>query len=246
MKREMATKPVIGLNCDISPPASRDRTGARMDLAWCYAEAVEKAGGVPVLLAPVEDPALIPAQLAPVRGVILVGGPDYDPALYGAKPHPSHSPLHPLRAAYDLKLAQAVLGRRLPLLAICGGLQLVNIVLGGSLEQHLPEAPGVTLPHDGQPGPFVHDVNVEPGSRLAAIAGTATLAVNSSHHQAVACPGRGLHVTARSTDGVIEALETDHPGDFLVAVQWHPERLMAYPRHLALFKALVEAAKPAS
>lgn len=235
-------KPVIGLNCDIALRQDKGRDHARIELWQSYATAVEKAGGVPVLLPPVDDPALIQEQLALLRGLVLVGGRDYDPGLYDAKPHSMHDPLNPVRTAYDLKLAHAALERRLPILAICGGLQLANIVLGGSLEQHLPEAPGVTLTHDGQPDTLAHEVNVEPDSDLAAITGGPTLPVNSSHHQAVSRLGRRLRVTARSTDGVIEAFETARAGDFLIAVQWHPERLVAYPRHLALFQALVRAA----
>lgn len=235
-------KPVIGLNCDIALRQSGGRDQTRIELWLDYAAAVEMAGGLPVLLPPVEDPALIQAQLALVQGLVLVGGRDYDPAAYGGKPHPKYNPLHPIRNDYDMKLAGAALERRIPLLAICGGLQLINIALGGTLEQHLPEAPGVTLGHDGKPDILAHEVNVEPGSRLAAITGALTLSVNSSHHQAASRLGRGLRVTARSKDGVIEAFETVRNGDFLLAVQWHPERLTACPAHLALFEALVRAA----
>lgn len=237
-------KPVIGLNGDVALREGKGRDQPRVELWQSYAAAVETAGGVPVLLPPVEGADLIPAQLALVQGLILVGGRDYDPALYGCEPHPMTNPLHPLRVAYDLKLANAALRQRLPLLGICGGLQLVNIVLGGSLERHLPDLPDATVQHDGQPDTIAHEVAIAPDSRLAGIVGAATLAVNSSHHQAAARLGRGLRVAARSTDGVIEAIETDPAvGGFLLCVQWHPERLTGHPQHLALFKALLAACR---
>ena len=231
-------KPIIGLNCGVS---LRD-TGLRMEITQTYTQAVEMAGGIPMLLAATEDNDLAREQVGLLNGLVLIGGSDYDPALYGEAPHPKTKPSHDARTAYDVKVVNAAWERRLPTLGICAGLQIVNIVRGGTLHQHVPEMPGVTKEHGGHLRDDAHDVIIEKGSRLAAVVGEAPLPVNSTHHQAVARIGRGLCVTARSTDGVIETLESTNPDDFLICVQWHPERLVDRPRHLALFKALVQAA----
>lgn len=236
-------KPVIGLNCDIALREADGKKRPKIELWLNYAAAVEKAGGVPVLLPPIDDDGRIRDQLAPLHGAVLVGGGDYDPALYDAQPHPRDEPLNPIREAYDLKLTDAILERGIPLLAICGGMQLVNIRLGGRLEQHLADLPGGKLWHDGRSGTSTHEITITAGSRLATITGATKLAVNSTHHQAVSVPGRGLVISARSADGIIEALEIPPAAGFLICVQWHPERLADQPKQLALFEALIDAAR---
>jgi putative glutamine amidotransferase len=231
--------PVVGLNCDL---ATRDGE-SRIELWRDYALAVEAAGGTPVLLPPTRDPAHAATHLAMVQGLVLVGGRDYSPRRYGAAPHPRTVPLDPEREAYDVALARAALRARTPLLAICGGLQLVNIALGGDLMQHVPDLAGARIRHDAGRGEAAHEIAVAPGSRLAAIVGAGRLVVNSSHHQAAGRVGRGLRVAARSDDGVIEALESRAAGRFLICVQWHPERLPEVPAHRALFEALVRACR---
>lgn len=231
-------RPIIGMNCDV---ALRDAK-SRIELLQSYAQAVELAGGIPILLPPTEDGDLIRAQVGMIGGLLLIGGADYDPMLYGSEPHPMVVPMNITRAAYDVKLADLALRRALPVLGICAGLQLVNILRGGSLHQHLPEVPEITIKHAGCLNDDVHNVAVEPGSRLAAVVGELQLAVNSTHHQAAARIGRDLRVCARSADGVVEALESTQSDEFLLCVQWHPERLVNQPRHLALFEALVQAA----
>jgi len=230
-------KPAIGLNCDLALHDARPK----LEIWQSYTAAVELAGGTPVLLPVSDNPAHIDEQLDIVDGLVLIGGKDYDPELYGAARHEKTEAVHPARQFYDLELARAAIRRKVPILAICGGCQLVNIVCGGDLTQHLPDILGAGDPHTGKPEELVHEIDIEPGSMLARIVGTERMAVNSTHHQAAKKIGGGLQVVARSPGGVIEALESK--GDaFLLCVQWHPERLAAdHPRHLALIAALVEA-----
>jgi len=230
-------KPTIGLNCDLALHDDHPR----LEIWQSYTAAVELAGGTPVLLPATGNPGHIDEQLDIVDGLVLIGGKDYDPELYGAARHEKTETVHPARQFYDLELARAAIRRKVPILAICGGCQLVNIVCGGDLMQHLPDAPDAAETHTGQPDALVHEIDIEPGSMLARIVETERMAVNSTHHQAVKKVGGGLQVVARSPGGVIEALESK--GDaFLLCVQWHPERLAAnHPRHLTLFGALVEA-----
>ncbi len=231
-------RPIIGLNCDVALYGER----LRIELWQGYAQAVERAGGMPILLPPTNDDDLIQAQIGLISGLVLIGGADYDPSLYGAELHPKTALVQATRGAYDFKLANAALQQKLPTLGICGGMQLVNIVRGGILHTHLPDVVGDEVRHAVASVTDAHEVTIETGSRLAAAVGKSRLTVNSSHHQAVARIGRGLHVTARSVlDNVIEAIESTEADEFLLCLQWHPERLIDRPQHLALFEALVQA-----
>lgn len=234
------TRPRIGVNCDVVNDGAPDE---KLCLNWSYADAVLRAGGRPVLLAPVDDQGLVAEQLDGLDGLLLTGGRDYDPAFYGQEPHPKTRLLPPRRVAYDLALATAALGRGMPTLGVCGGAQLVNIALGGTLIQHIPsQVPGAVRHARAPGGRTLHTVNVEADSRLAGIVGPGELETNSSHHQAIDEAAAGLRIVARASDGVVEAAEgTGEP--FLLAVQWHPERLLERPRHAALFRALVDAAR---
>ena len=232
-------KPAIGLDCDLKlrGPARRQR----LEIWRSYADAVELAGGVPVILPTTENPGHIDEQLDVIDGLVLIGGMDLSPKFYGARKHPKTRTMHPSRQFYDIELARAAIRRRVPILAVCAGLQLVNVVCGGDLIQHLPDTLDPGSPHRENTGEFTHEVTVEPGSDLARIIAADRLTVNSSHHQAVGKVGAEMDVSARSSDGVIEALESKGEA-FLMCVQWHPERLAAgHPQHLALFEALVEA-----
>lgn len=232
-------KPIIGMNGNVILKENKLKT----EIHQTYAQAIETAGGIPVLLPLTTDDDVISAQIDLIEGLVLIGGADYDPKLYHSKPHPKTVLQNPARIAYDLKLMKAASQQGLPMLGICAGLQLVNIIRGGTLNQHVPEMSGITEEHSGHLRDDAHDVTIEAMTRLAAIVGKEKLAVNSTHHQAAAHIGRGLRISARSTEGVIEAIESTEPDEFLLCVQWHPERLIDRPRHLAIFQALVEAAK---
>ena len=180
--------------------------------------AIERAGGVPLLL-PRVAAARAAAQVAPLAALVLSGGHDVDAALYGREPVPEMEGVDPARDAWELALIAAARERGLPILGVCRGAQLLNVERGGSLHRHLDAADAHRLDMldpDGR-----HDVRAVPGTVLAGVLGTEPLAVASYHHQAVDLPGRGARVSAWAPDGVIEAIEL-HDGSEL-GVQWHPE-----------------------
>ncbi len=226
--------PLIGLNADFHPTERGEIVG----LSSAYTEAVVRAGGTPLILPPlITDFAVLLERL---DGLILTGGLDLPPEWYGQEAHPNTRLADRRRLKSDRALVEAALSRCIPILAICMGCQLLNVALRGDLIQDIPTQVEGALPH--APRETFHRVRIEPGSRLAGIVGRTDLEVNSSHHQAVRRPGRGLRAVAWAPDGVIEAVEGDGER-FLLGVQWHPERLHERPEHLALFRALVQAAE---
>jgi putative glutamine amidotransferase len=207
-----------------------------------YVDAVRLGGGVPIILPPGE--AQPEKLLDLVDGLIIAGGGDLSPALYGGAPHESVYDVSDERDSFELDLTRAALGRAdVPLLCICRGLQLLDLVCGGSLHVHLPDAFGERVVHRLPPRlPTLHPVRVEPGSRLAEILGGSELQTCSWHHQAVDRIGTDLEPVAWSADGVVEALEhTRHP--WCIAVQWHPEMQLDQPQAQRLFRAFVAAAE---
>jgi gamma-glutamyl-gamma-aminobutyrate hydrolase PuuD len=199
-----------------------------------YVEATERAGGCAVLLPPQATGA--EEVLDRIDGLVLTGGADVDPARYGEVPAERTSAPRVQRDEWEIALARAALRRDLPLLAICRGLQVLNVALGGSLHQHLPDVAG----HEGhQPEPGVFgsvDVHIALGTRTAELIGR-RLRVSCHHHQALARLAPGLKVTGRADDGTVEAVEV--PGQaFAIGVQWHPEENSQDGR---LFAALASA-----
>jgi gamma-glutamyl-gamma-aminobutyrate hydrolase PuuD len=200
-----------------------------------YVDAVERAGGRPVLVPPSDDG--VEETLTALDGMVFSGGADVDPALYGAVAHPETDSPQVRRDAGELALLEAALERDLPTLAICRGVQLLNVARGGDLVQHLPEEVASDT-HKQVPGTFgEHPVDVKAGTRLAAIVGDRG-DVASHHHQALGRLGDGLVETAWAEDGTLEAVE-DPSQRFTLGVQWHPEA----GEDDALFEALVEEAR---
>jgi putative glutamine amidotransferase len=198
-----------------------------------YADAVRAAGAEPVLISPEH-----PADLGALDGLLLSGGLDLNPALYGQDKHPEADEPNDARDRMEMGLLHEALERDVPVLAICRGMQLFNVEHGGTLQQHMT---GHQL-HPEDRGEPAHGVNVEAGSRLAAILGGDRAAVNSRHHQAVDRVGEGLVVSARAEDGTVEALERADKR-FAVAVQWHPEDQAAGDAvQRRLFEEFVKAA----
>lgn len=229
------SKPLIGITT-----YGRDERG-RYTLPADYVDAVERAGAVPVLIPP--SPANAARYLDLVDGLVLAGGGDLDPAHYGGAAHETLYSVDVDRDALELELARRLVARRQPTLAICRGLQVLNVALGGSLIEHLPAVVGEGVLHRAPPRePTPHAVRVEPGSRLAAITGATGFAPMSWHHQAIRALAPGLEVVARAPDGTIEAVEMPaHP--WLIAVQWHPElTAQREPAQQRLFDALAAAA----
>ena len=236
-------RPRIGLTSEFT----QNEKDTYACLRFPYVRAVRRAGGLPVILPPL-PPGEAAEAVEHLDGLLLTGGDDLSPAVSGGGGRRAgETPLHPRRERWDLALAAAAVRAERPLLALCLGLQELSTVLGGTLIRSIPEEVPGALPHKRGPGTRgdpLHPVRVEKGSRLHRLLGP-ELRVNSSHIQAVRRPGRGLRVTARAPDGVIEALEGE--GDaFLLGVQWHPERMEGSPEQERLFRALVEAAAGAS
>jgi putative glutamine amidotransferase len=247
---DLVMRPLIGVTTsevrrseDVRQTRQGEPPQREMALGLKYLHAVEAAGGLPVVLPPLEPEAVRPL-LAHLSGICLSGGPDLDPGSYGQREHPELGPIEPEVDRFELALARLAWREGLPVLAICRGAQALNVARGGTLVQHLPDEPGVTLDHrQSEPGEQpTHPVEVSDGSLVARLMGTRRPEVNSFHHQAAARLGRGLRVVGRSPDGVVEAIEAaDRP--FVVGVQWHAECLADREEQAALFEGLVAAAQ---
>lgn len=207
-----------------------------------YVDAVRRAGGRPALVLPGDDTP--PEELLKrFDALLLVGGGDVDPARYGHEPHATIYGLEPDRDDLETELLHTADRTGLPTLAICRGMQVMNVAFGGTLIQHLPDLDAY-LPHGTPSGRdhLAHDVKAAPGSRLAEAAGAEVLTCSTHHHQGVDRLGEGLAATGWSEDGLVEAVERD--GGWMLGVQWHPEDTASEdPRQQALFDALVEEAR---
>jgi putative glutamine amidotransferase len=209
-------------------------------LPWTYVASVRDSGGYPMLLPPGGDVAEAEATVSVLDGVIIAGGGDIDPAIYGASRHPKTEANVPDRDAWELAIAEACVRQGVPLLGICRGAQMLNVACGGTLHQHVPDLVG----HAGHTGPTIgysaHKVRITSGSILQSIMpGGDFFDVPTHHHQAVDEVGTGLMAVAWADDGIIEGIESTTPGEFLVGVQWHPEQGDDH----RLFRALVEMAE---
>lgn len=189
-----------------------------------YAHAVQRAGGRPLLLCPDPEDAEDPSEVLDLVDALIVtgGAGDINPALYGQERHPETGPIQDERDAYELALVRKALEREVPILGICRGMEILNVVYGGDLEQHLPDVLGHEE-HRHTPGTYSdHDVRLEPGSLAARAAGEERSQVKSHHHQGVREIGSGLAVTGWADDDTVEALE-DPSCPFVLGVLWHPE-----------------------
>ncbi len=209
-------------------------------LPYAYVEQVARAGGVPLLLPPVDSPDLARAAaacVAPLHALLLAGGPDIDPRHYAAQRQLATVEVRPQRDAWELALLDAALERDIPVLGICRGAQLLNIARGGTLHQHLPEEIG----HEGhRPAPAEYgpvEITLEPDALPGSLLGS-RISVPCYHHQAIDGLGRGLAVTARALDGTVEAVQLAGRA-FVIGVQWHPEQ----DTDRRLFDALIAAAR---
>lgn len=213
-----------------------------MTLGLAYMRAVERAGGLPVALAPLGTDS-VESLLEHLAGLLITGGPDLDPSCYGAERHAELGPTDSGVDAFEIALCKHGDARAMPMLGICRGAQVLNVSRQGTLYQHVPDVYGSALQHrQSEPGDqSTHEVRLAADSRLAEIVGAGPLAVNSFHHQAIEHLGTGLRPVAWSQDDLIEAVE-DVDGRYVLGVQWHAETLVERPEHLALFERLVEAA----
>jgi putative glutamine amidotransferase len=232
-------KPLIGITM------RQELETGRFYLARFYSEAVEAAGGVPVQIPLIPNPSYIEAVAERLDGVLLPGSAsDVDPQLYGREPHARLGSVHPLRDETDLLILKIVEERRLPLFAICYGLQVWNVSRGGTLIQDIESEVPKALKHEqGAPRERAsHSLKLRAESLLGSLSGKESVLVNSHHHQALEQIGRDLHATAWSTDGLVEAVEDTRVGRWAVGVQWHPE--MGWERDelsKSLFRSFIEA-----
>ncbi len=231
--------PVIGLTTYLDQAQTGVWDVRASFLPAVYFQGITAAGGVAVLLPPQPvDPDIAERVLDGLDGLVITGGKDVDPGAYGQQPHPATDQPGGQRDAWEFALLDRALKRDLPVLGICRGAQVLNVALGGTLHQHLPDVIGHSRHRAGNAAFTTLPVRTVPGTRLAGLVGDSVDA-RCYHHQAIAELGEGLIVSAWDTDGVIEALEL--PGDTLVlAVQWHPEASLD---DLRLFSAIVEAAR---
>jgi putative glutamine amidotransferase len=227
-----------------APTPEGEPAQQEMALGLRYLRAIQAVGGVPVVVPPIREEGLLESLLDRVSGLCLSGGPDLDPDAYGALRHGMLGPTWRDLDDCELALARLADRRQMPILAICRGLQAVNVARGGTLDQHLPDHPAQLINHrQTEPGEqATHWVSLIATSALAEIAGSHRFKVNSFHHQAAAELGEGLLVTGRADDGTIESVEASDR-DFLIGVQWHAEALTADPGQRALFGAFTDAAR---
>lgn len=245
----MPSPPMIGLtgyHIQPSEPVGgrvRGQAGQAFSLiSHDYVEGIRRCGGVPVAVPLVRDELLLRAVVERLDGLLLTGGEDLDPWVYGQTPSPKLGRVDPARDEFELALADLAFQVGLPVLAICRGMQLVNVLLGGTLYQDIGDGREPPIDHAGPHGPRwyrVHDVALLPGSILHELFGAERVRTNSFHHQAIDRLGRGLKVIAQAPDGVIEGVALEQSEDFL-GVQWHPEMMASeYEEGLVPFRWLI-------
>jgi len=232
-------KPLIGIGSDLHlTPGKRDRAFAYTS----YIESLRRAGAVPVIIPP--QPENAADVVAGLDGLLLAGGDDCDPAVYGEERHATCEPMDVRRQDNDLALARAAREHGVPTLGICLGMQVMNVAAGGTLIQDIASQFETEVEHVSDPEDRArHDVMIDGGTKLAAIVGArAEMNVNSSHHQAIRKVGDGLRAAAHAPDGIVEGLE-DPSLPFYVGVQWHPEDMSGEDSAASIFGAFIEEAR---
>jgi putative glutamine amidotransferase len=244
-------RPLIGVTTSevrraesINPTPRGEPPRVEMALGLTYLKAIEAAGALPLVIPPLAHDAVEPL-LDRLDGMCLSGGPDLDPELYGARPHPELGPVEADLDRFELAIARRADARQMPILAICRGMQALNVVRGGTLNQHIPDLPGVIPHRQREPGDVpTHRIRICPDTRLERVLGVRELDVNSFHHQAIERLGQDLEETATATDGTVEAVE-DPSRHYVIGVQWHAEAMTNRETEARLFESFVEACRRA-
>lgn len=235
----LVTKPIIGINCDFKA-ADRSKPGFAY-LAAGYFQSILSAGGIPVVVPPMDDPESIARVLDHVEGFMMIGGGDLDPRNDGFMLHSSVRPMDPVRETSDRLLVAEIAERRVPLLAIGAGMQLLNIQQGGNLFLHIKEDLPAAVPHlDPHDPNHRHTLEVESDSLVGRVFGDGEIRVSSRHHMAIDEVAPGFRVTARCPDGVIEAIESEMMDWFAVGTQFHPECAAASALDVRIFEEFIE------
>lgn len=232
-------RPLIGITM------SFDYDNKTAKLREKYITAVERAGGIPVAVPPLQDKGVLNTIVQKLDGIILSGGPDIDPSCYNQLPHPRLGNICPRRDQSEIYIAAEFMKRSKPILGICRGIQVINVAMGGTLCQDIPSCIKGSIQHM-QVAPRWHKSHeieiIDMDSLLYKIIGKRRIKVNSFHHQSVDRPAPGLKITATAPDGVVEAVESK-AGNFCIGIQWHPEDLTDDMEHMRLFEYIINAAK---
>lgn len=229
-----SARPLIGMGCD-NETGKREYSKCNAD----YYDAVYAAGGLPLLVPTINDEAYCREVVRRVDGLLLPGGDDVHPDLFGRELHPKAKLMPRRRQEADLKLIHAALEADLPLLGVCYAAQIINVALGGDMIQDIEDETDTQLPHKRVwPETAFHDIIVEPDSLLHGILGAERLETNSAHHQANLTLSAPLVASAKAPDGIIEAVESTRHR-FVLGVQWHPERIVDRPEQFRIFQRLV-------
>jgi putative glutamine amidotransferase len=236
----MSKKPLIGLSTDFVA-ATHDRPAYSLICAGYY-DCIANAGGIPLIVPPIEDAADLTTILDQLDGFVMVGGRDLDPRRDGYMLHPSVRLMDPRREQFDRILCQMVCDRRMPVFGIGAGMQLLNVTMGGNLFLHIPEDLPKAIPHKDLHDPaHRHGLVVEPNSVMDRVYGDGEVRVNSMHHMAVDEVAPGFVVTARCPDGVIEAIESRVDDWFAIGTQFHPEAESASALDIRIFQEFIFA-----
>lgn len=240
--RSLASRPVIGITgAYVLHNKFTEGTYVHHD----YQKAIHANGGLPVIL-PFVSEELAEETVNLCDAILLSGGEDVDPAFYNQDPHQKLGSTIPLRDKVELALIKAAMEKRKPILAICRGVQILNVALGGTLLQDIPSQVSNSIQHTqtAERGRDTHWATIDVNSRLYEIIGVESVRVNSLHHQAIDRLADALKVTASSSDGIIEAVEQKNYADFLLGIQWHPESMASsYERMNRIFAQFIAAAK---
>jgi len=235
----MQAKPLIGINADF-----RTAQGNQLSFSVVtagYYDSILRAGGVPVIIPPMEEEDDINAVLDSLDGFVFIGGADLDPRRDGFMLHPTVRPMDRRREAFDRKLMQLIADRRMPVFGIGVGMQLINVTMGGNLFLHIPEDLPTAIPHrDPQDPGHRHSLEIQPGSLMERVYGDGEIRVSSRHHMAVDEVAPGFQVTARCPDGVIEAIESEREDWIAIGTQFHPENEAASALDVRVFEEFLD------
>lgn len=236
----MLDKPLIGINADFR--AANGNQPSFSVITAGYFDCITRAGGIPVILPPIESEDDIGLLLDRIDGLVMIGGADLDPRRDGFMRHPTVRPMDPRREDFDRKIMEVAVEKKTPVFGIGVGMQLLNIVMGGNLFFHIPEDLPNAIPHKDQQDPsHRHSLDVVPGTLMERVYGDGEIRVSSRHHMAIDEVAEGFQVSARCPDGVIEAIESEIPGWVAIGTQFHPENEAASALDVRVFEEFIEA-----